>query len=494
MIYACPPFLFSSWSHLSLWPVRTDNSQMLTARQIVEIRKALASEGKPLNRDSEKPLTNSGMAPSDDIDKGEDADGEDDQLVDPLDEIDSTSAGFDEDKDTDGEDDELAYLLDEFDSPSGDGFFELDEIDSTSAGFFEDYSRIFGEVLSEDAADFRSEILETAELQTEVVRPEPAQPKQSPVDKTFDHPMPIISSDDSDATFLDKYLELFIADFRASLEADFVSNNFHAVFRHTKVQEFLQDFELSDIIGARTPLDLGLTQKQVEKLQAAHTDSFMESVAAVELAPEVLRAQVMEGSRYHGDPQKVFTAPRNKGSIQFYLHRERMLLLAVIKACQHQQPWPLTLSNLLEDRVTKLCAALKKSTGKKNLKKQVEEVLDMLYFPTVPMKDVGHPFRSPVVAFLATFCMTETGDWASVKNLSSFLLAPAQFAIRARGLQRLIQILQGSSSPDTDLRLQIIPFCEKHLADHGLSPFSGVRFFMQHWSIASLYIDSRYTH
>jgi hypothetical protein len=128
-----------------------------------------------------------------------------------------------------------------------------------------------------------------------------------------------------------------------------------------------------------------------------------------------------------------------------------MLLLAVIKACQHQKPWPLTLSNLLEDLVAKLRAALKKSTEEEDLKKQVEEVLDVLYFPTVAMKDVGHPFRSPVVAFLATFCMTETGNWASVKNLSSFLLAPAQFAIRARGLQRLVQI-RGSSSPDIGLR------------------------------------------
>ncbi|KAJ7738590.1 hypothetical protein B0H16DRAFT_1570161 [Mycena metata] len=298
----------------------------------------------------------------------------------------------------------------------------------------------------------------------------------------FDAPT-IIRSDDSDSSFLDRYIRLFTADHRASLEADFVSNNFHAVFQHSKVQEFLRDFKLSDIIGARTPLDLGLTQEQVEYLQAAHTDSFMESVDAVELAPEILRAQVMEGSRYAGDPQTLFTAPRKKASTRFYLRRERMLLLAVIKACQHRQPWPLTLSSVLDDLVTKLRAALRKSTGKENLKKQVEKVLDVLYFPAVAMKDVGHPFRSPVVAFLATFCKTETGDWASVKNLSSFLLAPAQFAIRARGLQRLVQI-QGSS-PDTALQTQIIPFCEEHLADHRVSPFSGVRFFMREWSIAS---------
>jgi hypothetical protein len=107
----------------------------------------------------------------------------------------------------------------------------------------------------------------------------------------------IIGSDESDSSFLDHYFEFFLADHRASLEADFVSNNFHAAFHHSKVQEFLQDFDLSDIIGARTLLDLGLTQEQVEKLQAAHADSFVESVKAVELAPEILRAQVMEGSR-----------------------------------------------------------------------------------------------------------------------------------------------------------------------------------------------------
>ncbi|KAJ7440486.1 hypothetical protein B0H11DRAFT_2292875 [Mycena galericulata] len=294
----------------------------------------------------------------------------------------------------------------------------------------------------------------------------------------------IIGSDVSDSSFLHQYFELFLADHRASLEADFVSNNFHAVFHHSKVQEFLRDFKLSDIIGARKPLDLGLTQNEVEQLHAAHTDSFMESVEAVELAPEILRAQVMEGSRYPGDRQQLFTAPRKKESTRFYLRRERMLLLAVIKACGHQQPWPLTLSNLLEERVIKLRAALKDSAGQKDLKKQVQEVLDVLYFPAVAMKDVGHPFRSPVVAFLATFCMTETGDWAPVKNLSSFLLAPAQFAIRARGLERLVRI-RGSSSPDIGLRTQIIPFCEEHLADHRVSPFSGVRFLMRQWSIAS---------
>jgi hypothetical protein len=51
----------------------------------------------PLHRDSEKPLTSSGMAPSDDIDEGEDADEEDEQLSDLQDEIDSTSASFFED-------------------------------------------------------------------------------------------------------------------------------------------------------------------------------------------------------------------------------------------------------------------------------------------------------------------------------------------------------------------------------------------------------------
>ncbi|KAJ7076239.1 hypothetical protein B0H15DRAFT_955765 [Mycena belliarum] len=578
---------------------------------IAGIRKALASDG---------------TAPSDDIDEDEDADGEDDQPVDFL-----------------------------------------DEIDPTSAGFFEDYSRIFGE---EDTADLRSEILatdaeilETDELQTEVV----SEPAQAPVDETFEHPMQvpvaselittaalqriamsfnirakvivcdrchsgipllwipphlktcssasegpnfmtqrwaetfrltdlitseliscpragvagvadimnlaqlavkddyagwrasadrilppdapeppeplegisttwrctykhhvrfatvscghtrastsyvrpgqslsnnsrlhrwvevskpssvdaptIIGSDDSDSSFLGQYFELFLAEHRASLDADFVSNNFHAVFHHSKVQEFLRDFELSDIIGARTPLDLGLMQKEVEKLLVAHNDSFIDSIEAVELAPEILRAQVMEGSRIPGTPQKLFTAPRKEGSIRCYLRRERMLLLAVIKAYQHQPAWPLTLSNLLEDRVAKLCAALKKSTGHKDVKKQVEEVLDMLYFPTVAMKDVGHPFRSPVVAYLATFCMSETGDWASVRNLSSFLVAPAQFAIRARGLQRLAQMR--GSSPDTGFRTQIIPFCEEHLADHRVSPFSGARFLMRQWSIAS---------
>ncbi|KAJ6586608.1 hypothetical protein B0H10DRAFT_1961710 [Mycena sp. CBHHK59/15] len=502
-------------------------------------------------------------------------------------------------RNSDGEDDQLVDLL--------------DEIDSTSGGFFEDYSRIFGEVLSEDTADLRSEILETDELQTEVV----SEPAQSPVDKTFDHPMQvpvaselittaalqqiamsfnirakvvvcdrchsgipllwiplhpktcsgasggpnfmtqrhaeqsrltdvianelisspgagvagvadimnlarlpvredyagwhaaadrilppdapeppaplegisttwrctwkthvlsatvkcrhtrastssvrpgqslsnnghlhrwvevsqpssfadptIVGSDGSDSSFLDQYFELFLADHRASLEADFVSNNFHAVFHHSQVQEFLQDFELSDIIGAHTPSFLTSSERKRREL---------------------------------------------------YLRPERMLLLAVIKVCQQQQPWPLTLSNLLEDLVTKLRAALKTSTGQKNLKKKVEEVLDVLYFPAVAMKDVGHPFRSPVVAFLAMFCMTETGDWASVKNLSSFLLAPVQFAIRARGLQRLVQI-RGSSSPNTGLRTQIIPFCEEHLADHRVSPFSGVQFLMRRWSIAS---------
>ncbi|KAJ7241210.1 hypothetical protein B0H12DRAFT_1133859 [Mycena haematopus] len=587
------------------------NTEKLTARQIVEIRKALASDG---------------TAPSDDIDEGEDIDGEDDRPVDLL-----------------------------------------DEIDATSAAFFGDYSSFFGE---EDSSHLRSEILETDEKiletdggQTEVV----SEPAQSFVGKTFNHPMqvpvaselittnalqrismsfnvrakvvvcdrcnsgipllwipahldtcsgagggpnmtqheaetsgitavianelisspsagvagvadimslprvavkadfagwrtaadrilppnaleppaplegisttwrctephhilyatirckhtrasdssvrpgqslsnnshihrwaevshfssvaapPINGSDGVDSSFLNQYFELFLADHRTSLEADFVSNNFHAMFHHSKVQEFLQGFELPAIIGARTPHDLGLTPEQVQKLQAAHTDSFMESVGAVELAPEILRTQVMEGSRHPSDSPTLFSTPRTKATTRFYLHRERMLLLAVIKACGHQQPWPLILSSLLEDLVTKLCIALKEATEQTSLKKQVEEVLDVLYFPAVPMKDVGHPFRSPVVAFLASFCMTETGDWASVKNLSSLLLPPAQFAIRARGLQRLVQI-RGSSSLDTALRTQIIPFCEEHLADHRVSPFAGVRFFMRHWSIAA---------
>ncbi|KAJ7825923.1 hypothetical protein B0H14DRAFT_2819085 [Mycena olivaceomarginata] len=288
-----------------------------------------------------------------------------------------------------------------------------------------------------------------------------------------------------DEKFVENFTELFYAEHRESLAKDFISNNFHTVFSDTGVQAFLKPFDPRHVVDARTPRGPRLTDELYETLDEVHDQSFTDSVRAVHTAPEALRSLVLDGCRLPGAPSQLFRVPRKESTLRFYARREKLLVLATLVASHPRngssKPNPITLSTEMNSAVLKLHSALSSQTAE-SAREQLDTVLDMLYFPPLTLTDIDQPFAAPLMAFLAAHCIDRKGNFASVKNLPGILLAPAQFAMRARGLAKL------AAQWKTKLaRICHEPaaFCQTYLAEHRLAPYSGVRFLMHAWSRAS---------
>ncbi|KAJ7177394.1 hypothetical protein C8R43DRAFT_942666 [Mycena crocata] len=194
----------------------------------------------------------------------------------------------------------------------------------------------------------------------------------------------------------------------------------------------------------------------------------MDRVRAVHTAPEALRFLVLDGCRLPGAPPHLLRVPRKDSTLHFYERREKMLLLATLKAPRNglSKTNPITMSKELNSAVQKLRVALLSQTAD-SARKQLDIVLDLL----------------PADGFLATHCIDRKGNFASVKNLPGILLAPAQSAMRARGLAKLATEWK-ASQVESALK-EPAAFCRRYLAEHRPPPYSGVRFLMHAWSHAS---------
>lgn len=127
------------------------------------------------------------------------------------------------------------------------------------------------------------------------------------------------------------------------------------------------------------------------------------------------------GKRTHPHKSKRTATLEDHSTLHFYERREKMLLLATLKAPRNglSKTNPITMSKELNSAVQKLRVALLSQTAD-SARKQLDIVLDLLYFPPLTLTHIDQPFAAPLMAFSQRIASTAKATLPLLKTFQVF--------------------------------------------------------------------------